>query len=107
MRKVFNVLAVLFIVVGIVCAILPMGTLALFPVGLAVIFAGLAFIVSEETQKKFPKILLIVSTLLLVIVMVKAYAIPDEVAEDATVEQQKTTATDQDLKDLEELDVLD
>lgn len=107
MRKVFNVLAVLFIVVGIVCAILPMGTLGLFPVGLAVIFAGLAFIVSEKTQKKFPKIVLIVSALLLLIVMVKAYAIPDEVADDATVEQQKATPNSEDLNDLEELDVLD
>ena len=107
MRKVFNVLAVLFIIVGIACAILPMGTLGLFPVGLAVIFAGLAFIVSEPSQKKFPKIVLIVSALLLVIVMVKAYAIPDEVAKDIPLEQNQVTPNSEDLKDLEELDVLD
>ena len=107
MRKVFNVLAVLFIIVGIIFAILPMGTLGLLPVGLAVIFSGLAFIISDDAQKKFPKILLLISALLLVVVMIKAYAIPNEVAEDTQFEQQKVESNIEDIKDLEELEGLE
>ncbi len=107
MRKVFNVLAVLFIIVGIIFAILPMGTLGLLPVGLAVIFSGLAFIISDDDKKKFPKILLLISALLLVVVMIKAYAIPNEVAEDTQFEQQKVESNIEDIKDLEELEGLE
>lgn len=107
MRKLFTVLAVVFILVGIVFAVLPMGTLGLLPVGLALLFAILAFVKSDATQKKFPKILLIVSGLLLAVVLVKAYAIPDEVAEDTEFEQLKIESKNEDLKDLEELEGLE
>ncbi len=107
MRKVFNVLAILFILVGLVFAILPMGTLGLLPVGLAVIFSGLAFIIADEAQKKLPKILLLIAALLLVVVMIKAYAIPNEVAEDVQFEKQKVQSNNEDIQDLEELEGLE
>ena len=103
MRKVFNVLAVLFIIIGIAFAILPMGTLGLLPTGLAVIFSGLAFFISEADAKKFPKWLLIISALLLIIVVAKAM-MPDEVAADTEFEQQKIESKNEDLKDLEALE---
>lgn len=104
MRKVFNVLAVVFVIISIVFVVLPMGTLGLLPVGIALVFSILAFVISDGAQKKFPKILLIVSGLLLVLVLVKAYAIPDEVAQDEQFEQQKVESKKEDLKELEELE---
>jgi hypothetical protein len=42
MRKVLIVLAFIFAILGIVFAILPMGTLGVLPVGLSIVFAGVA-----------------------------------------------------------------
>ena len=103
MKKVFNVLAVLFILISIVFVVLPMGTMGLLPTGLALVFSGLAFFISEDGQKKFPKWLMIVSALLLVIVVAKAM-MPDEVASDTEFEQKKIESKNEDLKDLEELE---
>lgn len=104
MRKVYNVLACVFVIVSIVFVILPMGTLGLLPVGIALVFAVLAFMNSESVQKKFPKILLIVSSLLLVVILAKAYATPDQVAQDAEFKQKKIESKKEALKDLEALE---
>lgn len=106
MRKVFNILAVIFVVVSLVCAILPMGQIAYIPVGLALIFSGLALFISEPAAKKFPKIMLILSVLLLVVAVVKAM-MPDEVAADTEFDRQKIESKNEDLKDLEELEGLE
>ena len=106
MRKVYNILAVLFLLISIVFAVLPMGTLAVLPVALALIFSGLAFFISEADAKKFPKILLILSVILLVVVLAKAM-MPDEVATDTEFEQKKIESKNEDLKDLEELEGLE
>lgn len=103
MRKVFLVLAVLFILIGIVFVILPMGTMGILPTGLALAFSGIAFFISESHAKKFPKWLLIVSALLVVIVVAKAM-MPDEVASDTEFEQKKIESKNEDLKDLEALE---
>lgn len=106
MRKVFIILAVLFVLIGIVFVILPMGTMGVLPTGLALIFSGLAFYISEAAARKFPKWLLIISALLLVIVIAKAM-MPDEVAADTEFEQKKIESKTEDLKDLEELEGLE
>lgn len=103
MRKVFTILAVIFIIVSIVFAILPMGEIAYIPVGLSLIFSGLAMFISESSAKKFPRILLILSALLMVVVVAKAM-MPDEVAQDTEFEQKKIESKNEDLKDLEELE---
>lgn len=106
MRKVYNVLAVLFIIISIVFAILPMGQIAYIPVGLALIFSGLSMFISEGSAKKFPRILLILSAILLVVVVARALT-PDEVAQDNEFEQHKIESKTEDLKDLEELEGLE
>lgn len=106
MRKVFNVLAVLFILIGIVFVVLPMGTMGVLPTGLAIIFSGIALFISEGSAKKFPKWMLIVSVLLLVVVVAKAM-MPNEVAADTEFEQKKIESKNEDLKDLEELEGLE
>lgn len=103
MKKVFNILAVLFILIGIAFVILPMGTMGVLPTGLAIVFSGLAFYISEADARKFPKWLLIISALLLIIVIAKAM-MPDEVAVDTEFEQKKIESKTEDLKELEELE---
>jgi preprotein translocase subunit SecG len=103
MRKVFNVLAVIFIVISIVFAVLPMGEIAYIPVGLSLIFSGWSLFISEGSAKKFPKILLVISVLLLIIAVARAM-MPDEVAADTEFDQKKIESKNEDLKDLEELE---
>ena len=103
MRKVLIVLAFLFALLGIVFAILPMGTLGVLPVGLSLIFGGLAYYKSEANDKTVPKWLLIVAGLTLLIVIVRSL-IPDEVEQDAQFDQHKIESKQEDLKDLEGLE---
>jgi Ca2+/H+ antiporter len=103
MRKVLIVLAFLFAILGIVFAILPMGTLGVLPVGLSLIFGGLAYYKSEANDKAVPKWLLIVAVLTLVVIIARSM-MPDEVEQDAQFEQQKIESQQEDLKDLEGLE---
>ena len=103
MRKAFIVLAFLFALLGIVFAILPMGTLGILPVGLSLVFGGLAYYKSAENDKVVPKWLLIVAGLTLVIVIARSM-MPDEVDQDVQFDQQKVESQKEDLKDLEELE---
>jgi hypothetical protein len=106
MRKVLIVLAFLFAILGVVFAILPMGTLGVLPVGLSVIFGGLAYYKSEANDKTVPKWLLIVAVLILVVIIARSM-MPDEVENDAQFEQKKIESKQEDLKDLEELEGLE
>ena len=103
MRKAFIVLAFIFAILGIVFAILPMGTLGVLPIGLSLLFAGLAFAKSDSTNRNVPKWLLIVAGLTLLVVIVRAM-IPDEVEKDVQFEQKKIESKQEDLQDLEGLE---
>ncbi len=103
MRKILIVLAFIFAILGIVFAILPMGTLGLLPVGLSLLFAGLAYMKSDANNKNVPKWLLIVAGLTLAVVIVRAM-MPDEVEQDVQFEQKKIESQQEDLKDLEGLE---
>lgn len=103
MRKASVVLAFLSLIIGIIFAILPMGTLGILPTGLAILFSGIAFIKSDENQRNIPKWLLIIAGIILVATLIRSM-IPDEVQEDAQFEQKKIESKQEDLKDLEELE---
>lgn len=104
MRKLFLITAIIFSSFGILFSVLPLGTLAFLPIGLALIFALLAFWKSETSQKKLPKWLLITGVVCIVFVLGKTYFIEDKVAVDAQFEKQKTEGDKEDLKDLEGLE---
>ncbi|MFC6878080.1 hypothetical protein ACFQZF_05715 [Flavobacterium myungsuense] len=104
MRKLCIGLAILFAILGIVFAVLPMGTLALLPIGLALIFAFIAFIQSDINQKSLPKWILVVAGLTLIIVIGKVTLVEDEVAKDEQFEQKKVESKLEDLKDLEDIE---
>ena len=103
MRKVLIVLAFIFAILGIVFAILPMGTLGILPVGLSLIFGALAYFKSDANNKVVPKWLLIIAGLTLVVIIVRSF-VPDEVAKDKEFEQKKIESKQEDLKDLEGLE---
>lgn len=104
MRKLLVILAVIFTSLGIVFSVLPLGTLAILPIGLGFIFAFLAFYKSSDLQKKLPKWLLIVCVICVVFVVGKTYLIKDEIAVDTQFEKQKEASKKEDIKDLEGLE---
>ena len=97
-------MAIFFSVLGIAFAVLPLGTIALLPIGLALIFSFLSFKKSEENQKKIPKLLLIVSALTLLVVVGKEVFIKDEVIIDKQFDQNKIESKKDAVKELEGLE---
>ncbi len=104
MRKSSIILASIFCVLGIAFTFLPMGTLAILPIGITIIIAFLAFKKSEGNQQKFPKILLIAAGVCLLAVIGKELFIKDEVAPDVTFEKTKIENKKEDQKELENLE---
>lgn len=102
MRKLTLILAFVFSALSVLFIVLPMGTIGLLPVGLALVCSGLAWAKSEPTQKKVPAILFLVSSAILLFIVVRSF-IPDEVAPDKQFEQRKEINKKQDLEDLENL----
>jgi uncharacterized lipoprotein YehR (DUF1307 family) len=107
MKKLFLILACVFGALGIAFTILPMDTLAFLPIGLALIFGLLTLKKSEDSQKKFPKIILAIAAVCSVVVLGKTLLIKDEVATDTQFEQQKIETKQEAQKELEELEGLE
>lgn len=104
MRKLFLVLAIIFTVLALAFAYLPMDTIAFLPIGLALIFCLLLLKKSDENQKRLPNILLLVCVLSSVFVLGKTLLIKDKVAKDVKFEKQKIESKKEDVKDLEGLE---
>jgi hypothetical protein len=107
MRKLFITLATVFAVFGIILVVAPTEQMAFIPVILTLISAFLALKFSAVDQKKFPKILLVIAVLTLIIIAAKQFLIKDEVAVETETEKiQKVESQKQDVKELEELEGL-
>ena len=104
MRKIILVVAILFTVVAIVCALLPLDTIAFLPIGLAVLFSLLLLKKSEDKQKQLPKILLLVTVISSAFVLGKTLLIKDEVVQDTQFEQQKIETKQEAKQELETLE---
>ena len=104
MRKLFLVIAIIFTVLGIVFAFLPLGTLALLPIGIALLFGFLTLQKSDLNQKKLVKVLLLFSVLSLVAAVGKELIFKDEVEKDVQFEKVKIESKKEDKKELEELE---
>ncbi|WP_313806340.1 hypothetical protein [Flavobacterium sp.] len=107
MRKTFIILASFFTILSIVFTALPLGTLALLPIGLSLVLGFLAFKRSTDTEKKFPKIILIIAGLCLIVVIGKELFTKEEVAQDVQFEQTIEKSKEEDKKELEELESLE
>ena len=106
MRKLFLVIAIIFTALSIVFAYLPLGTLALIPIGIAILFGILALKKSDLKQQKVVKVILLFAILSLVFVVGKEIFTKDEVVVDKQFDTIKIESKKEAKKDLEELDGL-
>ena len=104
MRQLFLVIASIFTVLSVVFAFLPLGTLALVPIGIALLFGFLALKKSDTKQAKWVKVLLVVSVLSLVFVVGKEFLTKDEVEVDKQFDVKKLESKKDAQKELEELE---
>lgn len=104
MRKLFLILAVLFLLISIAFAVFPMGTIAFLPIGLALTFSLLLLKKSEESNKKVPNWLLTLSAVCSLVVLLKVIFIKDKIEIDQKFEQQKVETKKEAKKELEALE---
>ena len=104
MRQLFLVIASIFTVLSVVFAFLPLGTLALVPIGIALLFGFLALKKSDTKQAKWVKVLLVVSVLSLVFVVWKEFLTKDEVQVDQQFDAKKVESKKEAQKELEGLE---
>jgi hypothetical protein len=104
MRQLFLVMASIFTVLSVIFAFLPLGTLALIPVGIALLFGFLALKKSDVKQAKWVKVLLVVSVLSLVFVVGKEFLTKDEVEVDKQFDAKKVESKKEAQKELEGLE---
>jgi len=103
MRKSFLISAIIFATVGLIFTILPLGTIAILPVLIAIIFCLLAFYKSNPELKKLPRIVLIISATTLLVIIGKSVLVKDKVVADKQFEMKKEESKKEDIKDLEGL----
>ena len=104
MRQLFLVIASIFTVLSVVFAFIPLGTLALVPIWIALLFGFLALKKSDTKQAKWVKVLLVVSVLSLVFVVGKEFLTKDEVELDKQFDVKKLESKKEAQKELEELE---
>ena len=104
MRKLFIILAAVFAVVGLIFAILPMGSIAFLPIILAIVLALVAMWKSNDNQKKIPKWILIIALAILVLVTVKVVFVKDKVVVDQQFIQENVDSKEEAQQELEGLE---
>jgi EamA domain-containing membrane protein RarD len=108
MRKLFITIASIFATLGLVFSFLPLGTIALIPILIALVFAFLALRKSIEiSDKKLPKILLLVSIIAMAIVLGKEALLKDKVEVDNQFEKEVIKSENEAKQDLEDLESLE
>ena len=104
MRKLFIILAAIFAVVGLIFAILPMGSIAFLPIILAIVLALVAMWKSNDNQKKIPKWILVIALAILVLVTVKVVFVKDKVVVDQQFIQENVDSKEEAQQELEGLE---
>lgn len=104
MRKLFLVLGIIFTILAIAFAVLPMDTIAFLPIGLALIFCLLLLKNSSDNQKKIPNLLLLLCVLSSVFVLGKTLLIKDEIEKDTQFEKEKIETNKEAKKELDALE---
>ena len=103
MRKILIITAVVFTILGIVFTILPMGSIALIPICIAIILAALSLWKSNNLQRKAPKWVLIISVLILLVAGCKIAFVKDKVVVDQQFIQENVDSKAEAQKELEGL----
>lgn len=104
MKKLLIISACVFTVLSAVFSALPLGTLALLPIGIAFILSFSALKNAPTSSQKLPKILLALTVLSLLVVLGKEILIKEEVAKDDQFEKVIEQSKTENKKDLEELE---
>ena len=104
MRQLFLVIASIFTVLGVVFTFLPLGTLALLPIGIGMLFGFIALKKSDVKQAKWVKVLLVISVIALFFVVGKELFTKDEVEVDSQFEAKKLESKQEAQKELEDLE---
>ena len=104
MRKFLIFLTIFFLVFSLIFVILPMGTIALLPTGLALAGGILAFVKSEPVLRKMPKWLMITAIALFVVALGKVIFVKNEAENDQVFLQEQIQSTEEAQQELEELD---
>ena len=107
MRQVYLVIASIFTTLSVVFAFLPLGNLAIIPIGIAILFGILTLKKSDSKQGKLVKVLLLFAILSLVFVVGKEVFTKDEVVVDKQFDTKKVESKKEAKKDLEELEDLE
>ncbi len=104
MRIIFVILASVGILLGVLFVILPMGSIAIVPSVVAVLFAYLALNKSSDSHKNFPKILMVIASLLIVVGVSKHFFIKTEIAKDNSFEERVDDSQKEAIEELESLE---
>ena len=104
MRKTLLILSFIFVILSIIFSVLPLDTLALLPIGIALILIFLTFKKSDTNQRKLTKWLFAITYICAIFVLGKTYLIKDEVEKDQQFEQQNIKEDKEEIKDLENLE---
>ena len=104
MRKTFIILSIILTIISIIFSVLPLGTLALAPIVLAIITIFISFKKSTIAERTLPKRLFIVAYICAIVVVGKTFLLKDKVAKDTKFEQQKAETKQEAKKELEDLE---
>ncbi len=106
MKKIYLIVAVLFTLLSVVFAVLPLDTIAFLPIGLGVVFSLIALSKSEIGKTKMAKTLLFICGICSVVVLSKTIFIKDKIEQDTQFEQTKIETKKEAQKELEDLEGL-
>lgn len=102
MRRLFLILSIIFTVLGTAFTLLPLDTIALAPLFLALLFGVLAYSKSDIMQRKTLNVILIVAFVAAIGVVSKHFLSTDEVGVDKNFEKTKIESQKEAQKTLEE-----
>ena len=77
MRRLFLILTVVFTIVGVAFTFLPLGTIALAPLFVAIIFGVLTYFKSNSIQRKTVNIILIIAFAAIICAVLKQFLAKD------------------------------
>lgn len=107
MKKILIILAIVFSVLAIILAVLPLSNLAIFPAILSFIFGIIAFYISKKTGnvKKIIQFSFLLTTAALVLSIYKSIFDTAKVSEIKTLEAKEEQLEENAIQELEELDL--
>lgn len=104
MRKIVLISSIVFVILSIVFSILPLDTIALLPIGIALILIFITFKKSDATQRKFVKWLFAIAYICAIYTLGKTYLVKDNIATDKKFELEKIETKQEAKKELENLE---